>query len=82
MEKSQNVMESLGKTLCKRRKELHLTQRELAEMAGCGEAFLHLLEHGKETTRFDKVLAVMKVLGLQFEVQEGKDLISIHARLR
>jgi y4mF family transcriptional regulator len=39
----------------KRRKQLELTQPELAERAGVGLRFIRELEQGKQTVRLDKV---------------------------
>ena len=41
----------------------HLTQRQLAELAGVGVRFLSELERGKSTLRMDAVNAVLAVLG-------------------
>jgi y4mF family transcriptional regulator len=54
----------LGRIVREQRKALSLTQTELALHAGVGLAFLYELEHGKPTVRLDKVLAVLKALGL------------------
>ena len=53
-----------------RRKALNLTQRNLAELAGCHYMFVSDLEQGKQTLRLDKVLAVLRVLGLDVRVDE------------
>ncbi|GHV44175.1 transcriptional regulator [Spirochaetia bacterium] len=42
-----------------RRKELGLTQLELAEKAGVGLRFVRDLEQGKESIRLDKANAVL-----------------------
>ncbi|WP_166355739.1 helix-turn-helix transcriptional regulator [Phytoactinopolyspora limicola] len=55
----------------RRRKHLGLRQGELADLAGCSERFIHMLEAGKPTVRLDKVLDVLRVLGLHLEVQRG-----------
>lgn len=52
-----------------RRKELGLTQRELADLAGVSTRFIHELEHGKATVQFDRVLAVATTLGLSIQWQ-------------
>ena len=54
-----------------RRRELTLTQAQLADLAGVGLAFLYALERGKPTVRLDKVLAVLAVLGLELNVRPG-----------
>ena len=60
-----------------RRRELALTQLQLAELAGCGLAFLYTLERGKRSVRLDKVLDVLDVLGLELRVEEGRGGIEI-----
>jgi y4mF family transcriptional regulator len=47
----------------KRRKELNLTQVELAERAGVGLRFVRDLEQGKPTVRVDKVNQVLMLFG-------------------
>ncbi len=74
-------MKPLGESIRNRRKALSLTQRELADFASCGEAFIHLLEHGKPTVRLDKVLDVLYALGLQFKLEEGKEKIILSKEL-
>lgn len=56
-------------TLRTRRKELRLTQRELADLAGVSVRFIHDLENGKPTVQLDRVLAVANTLGLELEWQ-------------
>lgn len=51
--------------LLARRKELHLTQQELADLAGVSVRFIHELENGKSTVRLDRLLAVANTLGLE-----------------
>jgi y4mF family transcriptional regulator len=67
----------LGTALRNRRKSLGLTQQELARLAGCGLAFLYELESGKATVRFDKLLSVLRVLGLELSLVEGKDVLGV-----
>lgn len=55
-----------------RRKELGVTQIELARLAGCGPVFIYDLEGAKRTLRLDKVLDVLGVLGLELVLREGK----------
>lgn len=71
----------LGRVVRARRKSLHLRQAELCDLAGVGLAFLYELEHGKETVRLDKVLAVLSVLGLELQLREGKQLVSAATEL-
>jgi HTH-type transcriptional regulator/antitoxin HipB len=66
----------LGALVRARRRALRLNQAALCDLAGVGLAFLYELEHGKDTVRLDKVLAVLGVLGLELHVREGKQTLS------
>lgn len=46
-----------------RRKQLRMTQVDLAERAGVGLRFVRDLEQGKETLRMDKVNQVLALFG-------------------
>jgi HTH-type transcriptional regulator/antitoxin HipB len=59
----------LGAAVVRRRKELHLGQDELAELAQVSPRFIRALEHGKSTARLDKVQAVLGALGLEIDVR-------------
>ena len=54
---------SLGEALCVARKQLRLTQSQLALAAGVGVRFIVELEGGKLTVRLEHVLRVIAVLG-------------------
>lgn len=54
---------SLGEFVKKKRKQLKLTQPELAEKAGVGLRFLRELENEKESLRLDKVNQVLALFG-------------------
>jgi len=56
-------MISLIEFIKKRRKQLGITQRELADKAGVGLRFIRDLEQGKESLRMDKVNDVLKLFG-------------------
>jgi y4mF family transcriptional regulator len=49
----------------RRRKQLRLTQHQLAELAQCGPDFLYDLERGKPTVRLDKLVTVLETMGLR-----------------
>lgn len=51
-----------------KRKQLGLTQPELAERAGVGLRFVRELEQGKESVRLDKVNQVLALFGSQMGV--------------
>lgn len=64
-------MVDLAAAARRRREQLGLRQEELADLAGCSERFVHMLESAKPTVRLDKVLDVFHVLGLQLVVRRG-----------
>ncbi|MBW3663385.1 MAG: helix-turn-helix domain-containing protein [Actinobacteria bacterium] len=55
----------LGDQLRRRRRALHLTQEEVAELAGTTQRTVSVLESGKPTARLDVLVAVAEALGLQ-----------------
>ena len=59
----------LGAAVRKRRKQLRLTQKQLAELSNCGPDFLYDLERGKSTLQLGKLVAVLEALGMKLEVQ-------------
>jgi HTH-type transcriptional regulator / antitoxin HipB len=65
--------EAVGEVLRKRRVGMGLHQVDLAELAGCSTRFVHTIEAGKGTLRFDKLAAVLRVLGLRFRLELGQD---------
>ncbi len=60
----------LGATLRARRKELKLTQRDLAMTCGTGVRFIGDLEGGKPTCQFGKVMDVIHALGLKLSLSD------------
>ncbi len=46
-----------------RRKQLGLTQKDLADRAGVGLRFIRDLEQGKQTLRLDKVNQILALFG-------------------
>jgi HTH-type transcriptional regulator/antitoxin HipB len=55
--------QGLGDALRSARKQLGLTQPQLALAAGVGVRFIVDLESGKPTVRFDSVMRVIEALG-------------------
>lgn len=51
-----------------KRKQLKLTQPELAERAGVGLRFIRELEQGKQSVRLDKVNQVLALFGSELGV--------------
>jgi HTH-type transcriptional regulator / antitoxin HipB len=64
-----------GKDLRHRRLELRLRQDELAALAGVSTRFVHSLEQSKPTARLDKVLAVLRQLGLDLVLAPGSGVL-------
>jgi y4mF family transcriptional regulator len=57
----------LGPLIRSRRKDLGLTQTELADVAGTTLRFISELERGKPTAQLDGVLRVLSALGIRLE---------------
>lgn len=56
--------EDLGNAVLTSRKAMGLSRADLAQRSGVGYRFLYDLERGKGTVRNDKVLAVLRALGM------------------
>jgi HTH-type transcriptional regulator/antitoxin HipB len=52
-----------------RRRELELTQEQLADIIGVHRAFVSQLERGKATVRFDLLLRLVQALGMDIELR-------------
>lgn len=65
----QNVAEGLRK----RRYELRLTQKAVAEIAGCHWTFVSDVEREKPTVRLDKLLDVLHAVGLDLQLVQDTD---------
>lgn len=59
---------SISEFIKKKRKQLKLTQPELAERAGVGLRFVRELEQGKDSVRLDKVNQVLALFGSEIGV--------------
>jgi HTH-type transcriptional regulator / antitoxin HipB len=62
--------DDLGATIAKRRKNLGLSQSELADLAYTSVRSIHAVEHGKLTTRLDVLVAITSALGLRLVLGE------------
>ncbi|NUT37194.1 MAG: helix-turn-helix transcriptional regulator [Hamadaea sp.] len=69
--------DQLAAVIRSRRASLGLRQDQLAELANCSTRFVHVIESGKETVRFDKLLDVLEVLGLSLEVTIGNGSVVV-----
>jgi HTH-type transcriptional regulator/antitoxin HipB len=61
--------EQLGALIRRRRRELGLTQTEVAEIANTNLRLLSELERGKPTARLENVLRVLTTLGIDLEAR-------------
>ncbi|WP_042379563.1 helix-turn-helix domain-containing protein [Corynebacterium resistens] len=62
-------MVELGDVVRGRRRELNLTQEELADLAQVAERTIRAIESGKRTVRLDKAVQVLGAIGLELTVQ-------------
>ena len=60
--------EQLGAAIRARRRELKVTQKDLAMTCGTGLRFIIDLEKGKPTCQIGKILQVIRALGLEFQI--------------
>jgi HTH-type transcriptional regulator / antitoxin HipB len=59
----------VGKSVKNTRKQLGVTQRNLALTSGTGLRFIIELEQGKPTCQLEKVLTVLRTLGLKLVIK-------------
>jgi y4mF family transcriptional regulator len=64
---------SLAKFIKEKRKQLNITQPELAERAGVGLRFIREVEQGKQSVRMDKVNQVLALFGSEVGVIPKSD---------
>jgi y4mF family transcriptional regulator len=68
-----NMNTSIATFIKVKRKQLKLTQPELAEKAGVGLRFVRELEHGKQSVRLDKVNQLLDLFGSELGVIQKTD---------
>lgn len=61
--------QEVGKLVKTTRKQVGVTQRDLALTSGTGLRFVIDLEKGKPTCQLGKVLTVLQTLGVQIQLQ-------------
>ena len=59
---------SIAEFIKAKRKQLKMTQPEIAERSGVGLRFIRELEQGKQTARLDKVNQVLALFGSEVGV--------------
>lgn len=60
-----NDTKTLGSLIRSTRKSQGLTQEQLAAASGVGIRFIRELEQGKESCQIEKVLRIIRMLGLK-----------------
>ena len=60
----------IGSIVKQKRKQLNMTQPQLAAVSGAGVRFISDLENGKPTLQIGKVLGILHVLGLDVYMSE------------
>lgn len=68
---------SLGRAVRERRKKLRMNQRQAALLSGCARLFVSEVERGKESVRLDKLMSLLRTLGLEIVIKEGRGEIVI-----
>jgi len=63
-----NNPEQLGAAIRARRRQLNVTQKDLAMTCGTGLRFIIDLEKGKPTCQIGKILQVLQALGLKLQI--------------
>ena len=69
MEESVKNAEQIGKIIRKERKRQGILQQDLAELSGVSLHFLSNLENGKATVELQKVLLVLRSLGITLKLE-------------
>lgn len=62
----------IGQTIKQRRKELGITQPDLAELAGVSKNTLYKLERGQGNPSLDILTKLTEVLGMELKVEVKK----------
>ena len=68
----QYTTEQIGKIIRDTRKQLGVTQKDLALTSGTGLRFIIDLEKGKPTCQIGKALTVMQTLGIKLDIMSPK----------
>ena len=68
METVESVIADLANQVKRRRKDFHITQEELALMAGVSRRLIIELEKGKTTISLDRLLLITRTLGLKLKL--------------
>ena len=80
MRRPEDLARHIAIVVRQHRRRLGVTQQTLARMAGCGLVFVYNIEHGKPSLRFDKLLSVLDVLGLELVVIDSGSGVRVGTR--
>lgn len=72
----------LGATIRRERRSRSISQQELGDLAGTGLNFVSQIERGKETVRLDKLIAILRVLGLELVLSRGNEGLAVAKELQ
>jgi y4mF family transcriptional regulator len=61
----------LGSAIAHKRKKEKMTQKDLADVTGTSVKFISNVEQGKSTARLDKVLDLIRAVGLRVYLTDG-----------
>jgi len=64
-----NNASTLGEAIKKRRKELGLKQKDVADATGFSVSFISDLENGKPTAELGKSIHIINMLGMDLNVE-------------
>lgn len=70
-EQAVRSMDELGKLVREVRKGQEMTQEDVSGLAGLGNRFMIDLERGKETMQMQKVIDVLRLLGLELVIRKA-----------
>jgi y4mF family transcriptional regulator len=62
-------LKAIGTILRTQRKQMKLTQSDVAGLCNVGTRFISELENGKPTMHFDKALKILKRVGFTFGIR-------------
>lgn len=63
-------LKAIGALLRRQRKQMKLTQNDVAGLCNVGTRFISELENGKPTIHFDKALKILKYFGFTFGIRK------------
>lgn len=61
---------ALGRAIREARKRLGLRQEDVALASGVGMRFVHDIEHGKPTLELERLLRVIRAVGLELRLDD------------